>query len=237
MALTSPESGAQKRRNQNKYQSPCPVSLIVNVFISFQVARLHVWGQHTEHLCGHIGWTVPREPPEDGGMNEMTLPSRHMIRIWNPGNMRLSILPLVTEALHNIESLRVSEEKTVCFFESWSPEWGSNPRSPTFQAGSINHCTKYAIMANTRRRWPQNKPNEDHDPYLLDRNLSYTSSSSSYRVLVYTWVKWSTWGWSVFPEDTSSTHISLCNSSQGVTILFNPYSAGIDFRRQNQVSN
>ena len=27
------------------------------------------------------------------------------------------------------------------FFETWMPEWGSNPRSPTFQTGSFNHCT------------------------------------------------------------------------------------------------
>ena len=57
-------------------------------------------------------------------MNEMTLP--------------LS----VTEAPHNIESLRVSWEETFCFFETWTPEWGSNARSPTFQAGSFNRCTR-----------------------------------------------------------------------------------------------
>ena len=38
---------------------------------------------------------------------------------------------LVTEALHNIESLRVCGEEIFCFFETWRPAWGSNPRSPT----------------------------------------------------------------------------------------------------------
>ena len=47
----------------------------------------------------------------------------------------------VTEAPHNIESLRVSREETFCFFETWIPEWVSSPRSPTFQAGSFNHGT------------------------------------------------------------------------------------------------
>ena len=47
-----------------------------------------------------------------------------------------------TEAPHNIESLRVSGGETFCFFETWRPEWGSNPGSPTFQAGSFNHCTR-----------------------------------------------------------------------------------------------
>ena len=32
------------------------------------------------HLCAHIGLTGPGEPPEDGEINEMTLPSRHRIR-------------------------------------------------------------------------------------------------------------------------------------------------------------
>ena len=48
----------------------------------------------------------------------------------------------VTEASHNIGYLRVSGEETLCFFETWRPEWGSNPRSPTFQAGSFNQCTR-----------------------------------------------------------------------------------------------
>ena len=46
----------------------------------------------------------------------------------------------VTEAPHNIESLRMSRGKTFSFFETWMPEWGWNPRSPTLQAGSFNQC-------------------------------------------------------------------------------------------------
>ena len=49
----------------------------------------------------------------------------------------------VTEAPHNIESLRPSREEIFRFFDTWKPEWGSNPRSPTFQAGRVfNHCTR-----------------------------------------------------------------------------------------------
>ena len=64
----------------------------------------------------------------------MALPSRHGIRaltVWNQARY-LS----VTEAPHNIGSLRVSGENT------WRPELGSNPRSPIFQAGSFNHCNR-----------------------------------------------------------------------------------------------
>ena len=48
----------------------------------------------------------------------------------------------VTEAPHNIEFLWVSGEETFCFLETWRSKWGSNPRSPTFQAGSFNNCTR-----------------------------------------------------------------------------------------------
>ena len=43
----------------------------------------------------------------------------------------------VTEAPHNIESLRVSREETFCFFETWRPECGSNPRSSTFKQAAL----------------------------------------------------------------------------------------------------
>ena len=44
-------------------------------------------------LCAHVGQTVAREPPEDGEMNEMTLPSRHRIEKNRPGCLRPSTLP------------------------------------------------------------------------------------------------------------------------------------------------
>ena len=47
----------------------------------------------------------------------------------------------VTEASHNIESLRVSGWETFCFFETSMAELGSSPLSPTFHEGSFNHCT------------------------------------------------------------------------------------------------
>ena len=43
----------------------------------------------------------------------------------------------VTEASHNIESLRVSRKETYCFFETWRPEWWSNPWSPTFPSSQL----------------------------------------------------------------------------------------------------
>ena len=46
------------------------------------------------HLCAHIGYTGPEEPPEDGEMIEMTLSSRHRIRNSSSGGLRPSTLPL-----------------------------------------------------------------------------------------------------------------------------------------------
>ena len=39
---------------------------------------------------------MPGQPPEGGEMNEMTLPSRHRIRISNPGDLGSSALPRAT---------------------------------------------------------------------------------------------------------------------------------------------
>ena len=51
----------------------------------------------------------------------------------------------VTEAPHNIESLRTYGEETFCFFE--------NSRSPTFQGGSFNHCTRTSCDCNKLNRF------------------------------------------------------------------------------------
>ena len=84
------------------------------------------------HFCAHIILTGAGEPPEDGVMSEMTLPSR----IWNsnPGGPRPSKLPLChdpqevllaqlslyvhTEAPHNIESLWERRKKRVVFLKA-----------------------------------------------------------------------------------------------------------------------
>ena len=68
------------------------------------------------HLCAHIGKTGREEPPQDGEMNEMTLPSRRRIRNSSPGGLRPSMLPLGHRG--TILILRVSGEETFCFFET-----------------------------------------------------------------------------------------------------------------------
>ena len=61
--------------------------------------------------------------------------------------------PSVTEAPHNIESLRMSKGETFCLFETWRSECGSNPRSPTFQEGGFNHCTRSPTTVAMETAW------------------------------------------------------------------------------------
>ena len=61
------------------------------------------------HICAHIGQTGPGElHEEDGKMNEMTLPSRHMIRNSSPGGLRSSTLSLGHGSSHNIKDSPLS---------------------------------------------------------------------------------------------------------------------------------
>ena len=94
------------------------------------------WG----NLCVHIG--------KENLLRMVRWMRWHRIRNSSPSGLMPSMLPLVTVAPHNIESLRVSGEETFCFFETWRPEWGSNPRSRTFQAGSFNPFTAKLFNLN-----------------------------------------------------------------------------------------
>ena len=67
------------------------------------------------HLCAHVGWTGRGEPLEDGGMNEMTLPSRHRIRISNPGGLRPSTLPHGYGGSPQYWMFWSERKKTLCF--------------------------------------------------------------------------------------------------------------------------
>ena len=72
------------------------------------------------------------------------MPSRHRIRtleVWGRARSRglLTILNLYER----------EGKKHSVFFETWMPDKGSNTRSPIFQAGSFNHCTRIVIFTDT----------------------------------------------------------------------------------------
>ena len=45
-----------------------------------------------------------------------------------------------------------------CFFETWRPEWSSNPRTPTFQTGRFNYCTRAPAIYSWESSNPQLAP-------------------------------------------------------------------------------
>ena len=84
------------------------------------------------------------------------------------------------EAPHNIESLRVREEETFCFFETWRSELGSNLRSPIFQAGSFfNHCSRApaSVVKESFRKFNLNAIDQQlkHTPAPLHKHQLQTS--------------------------------------------------------------
>ena len=99
--------------------------------------------------CAHIGWTGP------GGWwdewNDTAPPGTgfeiRALAAWN-----WACYLSAREAPHNILFSRMSGEDFF-FFETWRPEWGSNPRSSTFQAGSFNHCTRAPVLSHLHVTW------------------------------------------------------------------------------------
>ena len=98
-------------------------------------------------------------------VDEMTLPSRHRIRNSCHDGLRPSTLPLGHGGSPQYWIFTREREETFCFFENWIPERVTSPRSPTFQAGSFNHCNSatwkvgsYCLLTlrvgTTKHEWP-----------------------------------------------------------------------------------
>ena len=99
------------------------------------------------HLCARIGYTKPGEPPGDGEINEMTLPSWHRTRNSSSGGLTPSTPPLSHGGSPQYWIFTSERGKTFCFFETWMPERTSNPRHPSLQTGSFNRCPRAPVQA------------------------------------------------------------------------------------------
>ena len=77
-------------------------------------------------------------------------------------------------------------------------------RVPFQLPGSIQSCSRFGAL-----------------------NLSYTLPSLSYQVLIFTWVKWSIWGWSVLPKDTPSYPCPKIERGETWYFSENPAPSGI----------
>ena len=70
------------------------------------------------------------------------------------------------------------QEHYVCVFETWRPEWGSNPRSPTFQAGRFTHCTRAPALEIWRGK---RKKIVIYQYWLTKKQLKDHVSTESYK--------------------------------------------------------
>ena len=83
------------------------------------------------HFCAHAEKIGPGEPPENGEMNEMTLPSRHKIQNSNPGGLRPSTLPLGhgdSSQYFYVKKFTSGWERNM-FVSFKSPRQGNEPRA------------------------------------------------------------------------------------------------------------
>ena len=52
----------------------------MNGVLDYLCAHVYEMNEVLGHRCAHVGQTGPGEPPDEGELKEMTLPSRHRIR-------------------------------------------------------------------------------------------------------------------------------------------------------------
>ena len=71
------------------------------------------------HLRAHmLNKTGQGEPPEDGEVNEMTLPSRHVIRNSSLGGLRPSTLPVGHGGSPQYYIVSSKRRRNICFFDT-----------------------------------------------------------------------------------------------------------------------
>ena len=102
------------------------------------------------HLCAHIGETGPGEPPEDGGMNKMTLSSRHRIRNSSPGGLRPSTLPFGHGGSPQYWVSHVNGVETFCFFQTSEP--GNRTPNSSVKGSGGNHYPRAPALSQLNVR-------------------------------------------------------------------------------------
>ena len=129
-----------RQRPGGRRESPvCPGDTVSSLFMTQKTWMSGGLG----HLCVHICWNEPREPPEDGVMNEVTLPSRHRIRNSSPGGLRPSTLSLAhrgSPQYYIFTSERGSNNLVL---------WNLNAPGPQPCSWPIDICFSMAIIVDT----------------------------------------------------------------------------------------
>ena len=112
--------------------------------LTFQVSRLEIIGNEMngvliELLCTYrLKWARRTSWRWWDKWDDSALQTRNS----SPGGLRSSTLPLGHGGSPQYWIITSERRRNIFFFETWRPEWCWNPRSPTFQAGSFNHCTR-----------------------------------------------------------------------------------------------
>ena len=136
-----------------------PIFILTNIteLVDYNLIRIHITCHCKHEMNGvighryaHVGFTGPGEPPEEGEINEMTLPSRHRTRNSSPGGLRPSTLPLGHRGSPQYWIFTSEGEGNILFLWNLKLEAraGFEPRSPTFQAGSFNHYTRVSALTS-----------------------------------------------------------------------------------------
>ena len=100
------------------------------------------------HFCAHADLIGPGEPPEDGEMSEMTLPSRHRIQtleVWGWAHYLSA-----TVAPHNTEFYEWMGKKHFCFFQT--AKTGKGTQNSSVRGSGANHYP-LALAHMTRKYW------------------------------------------------------------------------------------
>ena len=92
--------------------------------------------------CVYIGETGPGKPPEDGEINEMTLPSRHRICNSGPGGLRPSTLP---RGPHNYCIITTDRRRNILFL--WNLKAGVGCKPAISDSPSRQHMLLHRFQA------------------------------------------------------------------------------------------
>ena len=108
-------------------------------FLYIQINSTWEWMKwFSGHFCAKTRQTGPGEPSEDGEMNQVTLPSSHIICNSNPGDLRPSTLSLGHRGSPHCNIIFTRKRRTnILFYWNLNSSAGDEPASSGVTKGSL----------------------------------------------------------------------------------------------------
>ena len=148
-----------------------------------------------------------------------TLWSPWFIRVYTKLVQRFNLL--ILSARQNLTSIDIHDKQTYVTntyvnglwptaadpgFEKGGGTGGSGAAPPKiFSIFRVKVQVFYSLISSLKTYHHFNSPGSIQSCSRFGAlNSSYTLPSLPYQALIFTWVKWSIWGWSVLPKDTPS---------------------------------